>query len=152
MPVLVIVDMQQKFRASLKAVKGVNEEIVVAKRKKWHIVFLEYFNCGSTLSEVKNTLGKYGKIGVAVKHEDNGAAHVARYCQRQNHCPRLIRVCGVNANACVKETAAGLAEVYQNANIVVVAKASRDIFTNNATGVRKTYKKYRNLPKNVFVR
>ena len=123
MNALLIIDMQEFFTASKKQ-RTINECVKLiqeAKKKRQHIILVEYTSFGNTLSQLTNMLSKYGKLHKIEKATDDGGDNVHRYILKEKLNISSFTVCGVNSDACVRETSERLAEL--GYNIVIVKSA-----------------------------
>lgn len=108
---LCIVDVQESFRAAGNVVQSVVHQVKLARRRKAPIIILEYDGHEASYEKIYDALKGYDKWTVVQKYEDDGSMEVMQAMDRN---PELrsdsIRICGVNACYCVKETAVGLHE------------------------------------------
>lgn len=104
---LVIVDMQEDFRAAKKALPGVLKAIKNAIDEKRFIVVVEYDGYSETTEEVFKAIGRHPHKRV-VKYNDCGAGEIIGAVG--NLAGHRLEICGVNATYCVRETAEGLVE------------------------------------------
>lgn len=106
---LLVVDMQDAFKASRNVLDGVEAEVKKAVRNKEWIIFLEYFGDGPTHYRLKKAVKGYKRKSFVKKDADDGSWRLIRRMDRLQLFPPRIRVCGVNTNACVKKTVFGIA-------------------------------------------
>jgi hypothetical protein len=126
MNILVIVDMQAKFPASLHPYTQdqIIKEIQNAKNNNDFIIVLEYACYGPTLSRIMNAIGFYNKLYVLQKDDDDGSPEISsRFFGGSSDENICFRITGVNLNACVADTAIGLANMYKNAKVQIVSEA-----------------------------
>jgi hypothetical protein len=125
MGVLVIVDMQPAYEASNRCMQSVLE---LTKKSMDHgltIVVLELspgYN-KPTHTEITDLLKGYEKVLTVTKTSDNGAEEIRAALQSTEVGRKAkldkFRLCGVNANCCVRATALGLANNYADCEIIV---------------------------------
>lgn len=133
---LVIVDMQEGFSASYKKSTQIECQNLIKSsiQKDIPIVVLEYkdndndtkikhlqTNYGKTQKCLSSLYSKYDKSKVLKKNDDSGAPNVHRFLKKRYPNVREVIVCGVNIDACVLETVAGLS--YRGYNVKVVKRA-----------------------------
>lgn len=124
---LIVVDVQTNFRAAWSVVKQVNRECVEAQDRGEHIIFLEWYNHGSTIEEVKAGL-EPEDYSTIIKYSDNGSGLIFDFLRKeQKEHIRDFRVCGVNGACCVKDTVMGILQspkrIKKN-RVVVAAQAT----------------------------
>lgn len=126
---LVVVDMQTGFAAAhCKATRAaVLREIQRAARLGWGIVVLEVNpdKYESTFAELIAPLnhGACGRWVRKSKMSDSGAFEVQDAINKYEYPHELIRVCGVNIQACVKDTVTQLQQLYGNSRIEIIQDA-----------------------------
>ncbi len=118
---LAIVDMQDYFDTARErlTIQGCAEQIKLAIKNKNPIVFIEYGGCGETLEELVNLTQKYENTFFVEKSKDDGSQEL-KQAIREEKLPEKIRVCGVNFECCVFDTARSLT---QNHEITLIATA-----------------------------
>ena len=121
---LVVVDMQPVFEASRKpdVIAGVAQQILTAVQNNWAIVFLEYRGSGRTHQGLLKLAQGYNRKLKVSKLRDDGSSEVIRALRRRNFLAENFVVCGVNTDACVFDTAYGLAHKL-GANVRIVRNA-----------------------------
>lgn len=127
--VLVLVDMQAGFRASLseRTVGAVENEILRALSLKLPIVILEYKKYPATHERLLAHLeGKYDRYAITTKLDDDGSEELIETCLEHGFPGGHFRVCGVNTHACVERTVVGLAEKLDESRVDVVKAACND--------------------------
>lgn len=114
MHTLVIIDMQPMFTASKnkKLISNICREIQLSKRNNWPIILVRYSGCGKITSTISKALKNYQNIKCVTKDADNGSKEVIRTLKKVTKSKNL-RLVGVNTNACVAQTAAGLSYTYK---------------------------------------
>ena len=107
---LVIIDMQIHFCTSEdeSTQKACIREIKRAKRRNMPIIFLEYEGFGATQPDLMQALGVYKKVKTLTKSTDSGSDEISSLLLRQWTSIQTLRICGVNAGACVISTIRGL--------------------------------------------
>ena len=130
---LVIVDMQPHFDAACdtRTQQEIIKLIKEAKSNGDYIIVLEYdlSDWGAhdevlTFDNIRSAIGTYDDYFLGIKDVDDGSLIVDEIV-RDNHLQTNdMIVCGVNAHACVKATALGLANRFQS--VTVVGKACND--------------------------
>lgn len=114
-PILVVVDMQEKFCETSHKEKTIKECLALisgAKEEKRMIVILEYGHRdvpSDTLQVIKDAVKDYPKAHRVMKNDDDGSSYMQKYFSRKKIKPKEFVLCGVNKDACVKDTARGLA-------------------------------------------
>jgi hypothetical protein len=105
---LCIIDMQPYFKSSFGCLNSVLREIRLAKKRKAHIVVVEYdpHEIGQSHSEIFETIGKYKNISIVEKNQMDGSFEVTGALSLIR--TKKIRMVGVNRCYCVESTAEGL--------------------------------------------
>lgn len=126
--VLLVVDMQAGFRASMQeaTINAVETEIRRAIESKQAIVVLEYAKYPATHERLLRLLAGYDRYVIETKLDDDGSSEVIEACLFNRYSGEAFRVCGVNALACVKATVLGIAEKLDESKIDVVKAACND--------------------------
>lgn len=126
--VLVVVDMQAGFRASLReaTIIAIESEIRRAIENKLPIVVLEYAKYPATHERLLQPLEGYDKFVIETKRDDDGSTEVIEACLFNGFSGEAFRVCGVNAHGCVKATVLGLTDKLDESKIDVVKAACND--------------------------
>lgn len=106
---LVIIDMQTEFHASNPywLIKNICEKIKLFKRDQRPIYVLEYSGDGPTQQPIMDLLCDYPKCYILEKSQDDGSKVITRHFMRHG-ISRHVYLTGVNADACVLQTAKGL--------------------------------------------
>jgi hypothetical protein len=121
--ILCIVDMQKNFSSWEYCANEVKHQIALAKRRKDPIVVIEYdvFKKEGTEKSIIEAVEESGCLyDVEIKDRDNGSCEVLHACGKNGFdITKRIRLCGVNRNACVKDTAQGLAYMLPHTRIEV---------------------------------
>lgn len=144
---LVIIDMQVGFEAAnyQDVIEGCAKEIKRARKAGMPIMLVEYDDFGDTQSALLNLVEGYRKCIVATKYDDDGSYEVGQWLKRKNWPSDNLRVCGVNAWCCVRETIWGLLcrDKHKNMRIKLVKSACGDMDFVDEDGVNGvTWKDY----------
>lgn len=125
MPTLVVIDMQTGFGSAnhRPTIDAVIEEIQSAIRNKWAIVLVEYVGFGTTLPEILKEAKKSPMLTRVDKENDDGAWEVFKTVTDWGYDYWTLRICGVNANMCVRDTVTGLVKLLPETNIAIVDRA-----------------------------
>src|SRR5690348_991932 len=120
--ILVVVDMQPNFVAShnqktLNEVEKLIDRFVFANE---FIIFLEYRGHGSTHQRLLDKVSDYKNYAIVTKKWDSGCNDVLFYCNQNFLSVDSFVICGVNAGACVLQTAKNLAKVKP---VIIIQKA-----------------------------
>ena len=142
--ILLVVDMQPKFKASGRGwlLRAVAREVRAAKSAGWGVMFLEYTRCrgaggvklrDATHRRLTDLVADYGEAVVVHKERDDGSAAVLHAAEgwyepddddsTARHIDGGIRVVGVNTEACVADTVNGLSAAMPGLEITVVGGA-----------------------------
>lgn len=122
---LVIVDMQEEFKASLDKNTILNciEAINNAKKDNATIIFLEFVGSGRTHYSLFKEVQFYEQTFFLRKTGCDGSLEV-ELLSKGIKIPNLhFKVCGVNTDVCVQYTAIGLQSTFPSAVIEVLSKA-----------------------------
>ena len=112
--ILVVVDMQPDFTASQnrRTIAAVKEEVRGARTRNEEIIIVEYVNCEPTDSRITDLTKDYEKVKTVVKIDNDGSEEILKILKEsaidQEGIVPHLRICGVNTNACVRETVKGL--------------------------------------------
>jgi hypothetical protein len=125
--ILIIVDMQPYFTASNdgRTLEANLRQINRAKAKQCPIIVLQYGGYGVTHDCIVKELADYDAI-YRTKQDDDGSDLVELACIDYGWEPDCFRITGVNADACVRLTAIGVADKFPNAKIKIVRHACND--------------------------
>lgn len=129
---LVIVDMQsQGFPLARSAMRGVREQVSLAKERGWHIIVVEYdLDCaGETDSDLLELLAGYAKVHRVRKAQEDGSREVVEYCAEHRLPVNLFRVTGVMTDVCVAQTSYGLVGRLSDCSVEVVKSACACAFS-----------------------
>ena len=140
MNVLAIIDMQREFAVTAEPlIPAVIKRIERAKKKKQHIIFVEYASRTSTYRVLLDVVEDYKLVKKICKYSDNGAKEIAQALG--NYRDIEIDVCGVNLGACVQDTAYGLLKYkrFRKVNILVTACNDTESGFQYAIGIFKQY-------------
>ena len=125
--VLVVIDMQDKFRAShdQQTIWFVKQEILRAKQAGMAIIIVEFdpHEMGSTHLEIVELLEGYERCTTVIKTQNDGSEEIVEACLDNGFWMEDFRICGVNSDACVLETVTGLLERISSCDISVVQDA-----------------------------
>lgn len=137
--VLVVVDMQCGFRASLteSTLAAVATEINEARSNGQAIVILEYAKYPATHESLLNLVQGYEKCVVETKFDDDGSLQIIEACLFNGFSAARFRLCGVNTHACVQSTALGLADRLDESTVQVVKTACNDDYPQPWTSFAK---------------
>ncbi|MBS2011134.1 MAG: isochorismatase family protein [Cyanobacteria bacterium SZAS TMP-1] len=126
-PVLVIMDMQPGFPAAQDAltIYAVAEQIRQAREHNLGIIVVEYdpHECGSTLPQIMEHLRGYDRAHVISKGTDDGSAEIFDATIENGLWPESYIICGVNSDACILKTVAGLVARVPSTRITLVQDA-----------------------------
>ena len=117
---LLIVDMQDEFPSSKKH-QTICECIKLICRAKLNlepIIVLEYVNFGNTLTRLSRMLSRYDRRYLVKKNDNDGSDEIHDFVVKTKLGITDFTICGVNLDACVQETATGLAEIGYNVKVV----------------------------------
>lgn len=122
--ILIVVDMQENFRASKdpRTIKACLKQIRIAKENLNPILFVEYRGAKRTMDVLLNEVKNYAYFASITKYMDGGADKIVDYFDRCRINPKKLIICGVNTNYCVKDTVVGLAH-YEKFEITVIKDA-----------------------------
>ena len=139
--------MQSEFPAAnnTKTIRECRRLIHKAKKDNNIIIVLEYEDYNTTLPQLTKLLINYPQAYYVTKSIDNGSKDVSNLIWKRGLKITDITVCGVNSDACVKETSASLAEMGYTINIV--KKACNTDCTYFAKEIWKAYPTHPNLRK-----
>ena len=126
MKTLCVIDMQPGFGNSYGALEGCLKLIDVAKKRRHHIILVEYKGEGRTQQEILDKLRRYKNYSVVKKNKNDGSWHIFRHLGKNNIKPREITICGVNTRYCVYETARGLINKLNKSKVIVNLSACND--------------------------
>lgn len=120
MPTLVVIDMQEEFEAANcpKTIAACQREIRAAIGRDDPIIFVEYGDKAPpikgypsippvTLPALTDLTKGYDHAHTVVKFDNSGTPEVIKTI-RDHDLPCDLRICGVNANCCVRLTVEGL--------------------------------------------
>ncbi len=108
---LLVIDMQPSFSASddKELQNNIAYQISLAKRRGAWIFFVEYSDSGKTHKYLTRLTEGYEKVRRVKKHHDDGSKEIKRAFKRIRVEPQVLKICGVNTDCCVINTAKGLA-------------------------------------------
>lgn len=125
--VLVVIDMQDKFRASndQQTIYFVKQEILRAKQLGMAVIIVEFdpHEMGSTHREITDLLEGYDRAVTITKTANDGSEEIIEACLDNGFWMEDFRVCGVNSDACVLETVTGLLGRVSSCQITVIQDA-----------------------------
>lgn len=136
---LVIIDMQDTFLWPIETYKPVISHVIreirLAKRRGDHILVVEFetvlsnsgfiydtVGCKSapTHADLKKAIGTYNKACFVFKRMVNGGREVHQTLLEKNIPHTNVRICGVYADACVRETVVDLSKRIPKSQIHLV--------------------------------
>jgi len=126
--ILVVIDMQPGFRASLNeaTIDCVAGEIRAARAANLPIVILEYAKYPATHERLLQLVEGYENVAIETKREDDGSEELLEACIGNEYFQNVYRVCGVNTLQCVQSTVLGVADRLEDSRIEVVKSACND--------------------------
>lgn len=118
---LVVVDMQRGFPAALskKTIRNVVKEIQRARARNDLIIILRYTYCGNVLKPILDAVRGYENLVRVNKNDDDGSHDIKRYLADG----MKIRICGVNTDCCVRDTAEGVSQIFKKSVVQVIMRA-----------------------------
>ena len=125
MSILAVVDMQPGYSASKACLANVIELVAKSMRHSLPILVIELNpeSCKETYPEITDLLKGYRKYSKITKISDDGSLEFKDFIESDPLGQKVnldkIRVCGVNANCCVRATALGLDKKYEQSKIIV---------------------------------
>lgn len=140
-PVLVVVDMQPRYRASCdpRTLQNVAAQIRGAIARNEPIVVLELAVPGTApdfsrthreLLDILEAVENPAFWVLKIKTTVSGGNEVLTACRTYGFDQRHFRICGVNTSACVYETAKAIALSRPGSKVEVIASAVNDIDPN----------------------
>lgn len=125
---LLIIDMQTGFSASRKTsvLEKCKDEIRKAIKREAEIIVLEYIDSGKTHPGISRLLKYYPRAHFIEKWENDGSYYIEVFKKDLGlKAPKKILVCGVNTDACVCETIAGMArkKYFKKTKFEIIVKA-----------------------------
>lgn len=122
---LVIIDMQDGFHSAKNpyTIKNIQKEIRKAIKHKVGIIVVEYEGFGRTLWKLRSLLDTYEDVVYVSKYTDDGGREVYDEIISNRFNRRKLKICGVNSDACVCETALTLANDLPYTKVEVVEDA-----------------------------
>lgn len=109
-PTLVVIDMQPVFEAAgrPKVIAGVTREIIQTKIANGMIIFVEYSGFLPTYTPLLDLVKGYSSRIRIKKRNNDGSEQIVRFLESSDCYADHFRICGVNTNACVRDTVSGL--------------------------------------------
>lgn len=122
---LVIVDMQHGFVASRKkpVIRACEAAIAKAIQDEAAIIFVEFLGYGASRKTLRELTDNYYKTFVVRKGTDDGSREVSKVIKDNKLPSKIVKVCGVNTDFCVKATVRGLTSKMPRSTLEVLAKA-----------------------------
>jgi hypothetical protein len=124
---LALVDFQEEFLRALPErsfLAHALDQIVLARRRGWGIVLIETkpWRLGESIPEIQEALAGawYKRVS---KQVTSGSDKVLDACFEMGFNNKLIRVCGVYTDACIKGTAVGLVDETDDSLVRVMKEA-----------------------------
>lgn len=148
--VLVIVDMQFAFHSSREIwlQKAIEQEILRAKSENAPIIVLEMLSFGICYPVLTQHLEQgYSRYCLAKKWANDGSREITDTCREKGFPLAHFRLCGVHLEACIAETAQGLAKRLPEARIDIVWDAC-----NGANGYQHNASRIANAPNILIVK
>ncbi len=126
---LIIIDMQYGFQAErlTPVIKGVRKEIELAKKQDRPIIIVEYIDHEDTIGEIYQEIRDYKQVSHVYKDADSAYWYLAKFWRYD--VPKVVRLCGINASCCVKDTLNDLREYYPEMFIEVPIRACGDQYS-----------------------
>lgn len=127
MAVTVVVDMQSGFGSSKGCLDGTLQLLEKSMQRKSTIVVVELNprEFGPTLEPITSLVKGYKKLLTTTKVGNDGSREVQKVLTDYGKAKLdVIRMCGVNAEYCVKATTVGLAEWYRESKIILHYEAT----------------------------
>jgi hypothetical protein len=125
---LIVIDMQPLFVASnnKRLLRNCTKEIENTMTAKQAVILVEYLGYGSTHQCLLEMLVGYSRFQLITKDNDDGSDEVIN-CVKINKLKSPFRICGVNLDWCVKQTATSLAKKLPRRKVHVVQTACAPI-------------------------
>ena len=119
MKILVIIDMQNGFLASLeqspyfhdiraKLSTSIISKIDEFKSRSEPIILVEFNGEGPTISDLKNQLNGYPQFQTVAKNRCDGSQQILEWCRIADYQVQEFQIAGINLDACVHLTIEGL--------------------------------------------
>jgi Isochorismatase family len=128
--VLVIIDMQKKFLRNVpdpwRTISATEAEIRMARADDCPIVLVKCIgeDNGDIDPAIKQALVGYESRSCLVsKNQDDGSEEIRHACKTLRYPTSVFRLCGLNVDACVLQTAHGLCRLYPQSRVEVVKDA-----------------------------
>jgi hypothetical protein len=121
---LCVIDVQKRFPAHKKILRQVIKQRKLAMKDEAGIMIVE-FNGSTSHKKIYRVLKEYNKYKIVKKNKDCGTTEIistmknTTFLQSNN-----LRICGINACACVRSTAYGLKQSNNFHNIKIIPKAT----------------------------
>lgn len=158
---LLIIDMQRIYDASDFIIPNVCKHIQAAKNRNEIIVLVEYrcsacnnnnkkcYNYNTytkasacdTHPEILDLLKDYSKLITVQKDDDDGSD---KLIQEVTKWKKIVKVCGVNTDACVRSTVNGLIKLLPLTKFVLLLDAVNDDYYGQERAGLEWTKKYSN--------
>jgi nicotinamidase-related amidase len=121
--ILLLIDLQTNFKSASDPIliKIVNIEIEKAKRENIPIITVEYIGEGNIVDSIKINLIGYSKLHSVSKTGDDGSQEVHDLLRKIGFNFGQIYVCGVNTDACVRDTINSLYNLNANYRINIIS-------------------------------
>lgn len=157
---LIVIDMQLEFSSSEAIVGPVCEAIIKAKANNEPIILVEYAcdyqqdkeQCRAeecqcmTHTEILDLLDGYSNVVYVAKAHDDGGREIINAVEV---FPPIVDVCGVNTNACVRETVETLAKRVPETEFVLLLEACNSSWYGQAEDSHAWVDKCRNVRRNI---
>lgn len=139
---LCIIDMQPYFTTAQcqRTIKAVCKQVGLAKQYSWPIFLVEHIGCGPTCTQIRRAIGRYKLCFRVKKHENDGSNAIVQTAACNTGLSlSLLRICGVNSNACVNDTAKGILSRVPKCNMELVEKACNSGYPSSETRAHLEY-------------
>ena len=118
MPSLVIVDVQSSFGPyTKKMIDSIVNLIEQFRLREDPIFVVKLTDCGRVHERIRKAVASYRRLIEVYKDDEDGSREIMAAMRKRKFRTRKFLVCGVNFEACVKETARGL--ISRNKNHIV---------------------------------
>lgn len=142
---LCIIDMQEYFINWKYCYKNIIHQINLAKRRNDKIIIVEYYiekdnlyyNKHKTIENIMKAILNSGcEFFKIIKKRDDGSDYIINSCRKNKIIFNRIRLCGVNRDVCVLETATGIAKRLSDVRVEVSWSAtSSDKWVTNESDI-----------------
>lgn len=121
--ILLLIDLQKKYPAALDSnlITVVCTEIWNARRENIPIISLNYYTQYDIVDKIEMNLHGYRNLHTIVKYINDGSINVRYILYKLGLENADFYVCGVNTDACVRETVESLYHCNKNFKINIIA-------------------------------